>query len=261
MADPLAGDAATADRVRAAAESLRAGDIRWDAVPDDWRTEAVDECWNRPLPARKDFGYDFGVTLARSLEAHSEPRIRREDLFTLAAGLGEPPAETDLVEFVVNVNAWGYGTTGYGRSRTRIVVGSPGNDTRKRFVNSAQHAIALLRRYGPVSAYYWLHNRTQGHVLWWGPAFFTKFLYFADLRNQPGEPGGALILDQRLDSQVRQLLIDPDGRRWPTSRRGAWRTPDYAMYLQLLRLIGEREGVGQRPDRVEAVLFRRSRQG
>ncbi|HWB34565.1 MAG TPA: hypothetical protein VHA75_00925, partial [Rugosimonospora sp.] len=104
------------------------------------------------------------------------------------------------------VNAWGYGLAGYAAARTRAVVKA--EDHRSEFITSASRALAILRDAGAVPAYYFLLNRSTGHVSSWGPAFFTKFLYFADPRNQPGGSGGALILDQVMDGQVRRLVGD-----------------------------------------------------
>jgi hypothetical protein len=77
-----------------------------------------------------------------------------------------------------------------------------------------------------------------------GPAFFTKFLYFA--------VPGALILDNRVARAVRerselQHLVTADGRSVP------WTPYRYVVYLHWMRQTAHVLGV--RPDELELTLF------
>ena len=224
--------------------------------------------WNDPFPVRSSMA-DLSD---RGLRLNKDGRMQRSLLLDLASRLSNGPDAHELRHFVVNVNAWGYGTTGYAEHRTRVVVNNEGDvdGTSQAFANSARSALNMLRgQVAPadldpaVAAYYFLNNRSRGHVSNWGPAFFTKFLYFADPRNQPDGPGGALILDAIMASHVRQLV--PELERSGRVRmfgKNAWTTPQYAFYLALIRHIAQavaverRGGVAIRADGVEAILFR-----
>lgn len=77
-----------------------------------------------------------------------------------------------------------------------------------------------------------------------GPAFFTKFLYFST--------PGALILDKRLATAVHKLsglpyLITKDARAL------AWTPYRYAVYLHWMRQTAERADVS--PEMLEVTLF------
>ena len=78
-----------------------------------------------------------------------------------------------------------------------------------------------------------------------GPAFFTKFLYFST--------PGALILDNRLANAVYQRsglphLVTKDGRSL------AWTPYRYAVYLHWMRQTAEQAGAP--PEMLEVTLFR-----
>lgn len=257
--DPLAGDATVRAKVASAEESARhaaAALPGTETGADDWKPRNAEALWNQALAVQPSLGSLCGGELhLDSSPGSTDPRMRREDLLSLANELGDQPDEASLVEFVVNINAWGYGLSGYAKYRTDAVI----NGDRVRFADSARRALAILNAHGPVAAYYFLLNNSAGHVSGWGPAFFTKFLYFADARNQPeSKEAGALILDQIMDGQVRELVGDPAGRPGLGKfRRGAWTTGEYAFYVALLGHIGKARKL--RADRVEAVLFARGR--
>lgn len=255
--DRLAEDKVTLARIEEAVDVAGSVPVNWASLAErNWGSACVEALWNQPLKVCESLGHAFDTDLVQQADSAGHTRIRRQDLFALAATLDDRPSEPELVRFVVNVNAWGYGTSGYAEYRTRTVLGDPDSPRREQFVASALQGLAILREHGPVAAYYWFNNGNQGHVPSWGPAFFTKFLYFADPRNQPDKPGGALILDQRIDQRVHEFVAG-DTPLWPRHRRGTWRTPHYASYLALLQRFAEHTGVDQpRSDRVEAVLFR-----
>lgn len=191
---------------RRAGLTAEAIEVHWDVVSQEsWTAESVERCWNAPLLVQARMGEALSVGLRlHEVSGREGARMRRQELFSLAAELGQTPSRDALVDFVVNVNAWGYGSAGYAVARTRDVVAHHGNG----FNESARRALEILRMEGAAPAYYFLNNRSAGHVYRWGPAFFTKFLYFADPRNQPGGPG-------------RSPDLGPDhGRAGAPSRRG-----------------------------------------
>lgn len=98
-------------------------------------------------------------------------------------------------------------------------------------------------------------NRGAGRIPWFGPAFSTKFLYFAQgstahLRH--------VILDQVVSKNLRQDA-------WPQAPTAGWWPETYERYSSLLGRwadqAGERlEGTRRvRADEIELTLFRRHR--
>jgi hypothetical protein len=260
------------------AESLASAIVKGEGDAPVLQASLLDErAWSVTNERRKwNDSFQVRSSLAdlsgQGLCLNGDGRMQRSLLFDLASRLSEAPDAHELRHLVVNVNAWGYGTSGYAEHRTRVVVNNQGDmdGTSHAFATSARSALNMLRGQvaladldPAVAAYHFLNNRSGGHVLNWGPAFFTKFLYFADLRNQRGGPGGALILDAIMAGHVRRL-VPALGRsgRVRVFGKNAWTTPQYAFYLALIRHIAEavaverRAGVAIRADGVEAILFR-----
>ena len=184
-------------------------------------------------------------------------QISRGDLLDIGRKVREgisPATELFLASFV-----WGWGTTGYGPSRLRGVLGAAGESLE----TSLQRALAAASEEpgqpDPIAGYAYLYGgwisddsdkrAAPGSLAWarlrgYGPAFFTKFLYFA--------VPGALILDNRLASAVSDLssmpnLVTSDGRSWP------WTPYRYAVYLHWMRQTAD--AVGIEPELLEVTLF------
>lgn len=154
---------------------------------------------------------------------------------------------------------WGWGTTCYGPSRLRAIVDS----AEDRLESSLQRALAAAcaepHAPDPIAGYAQLYGGYMSNEsdkraapgaaewarLWgYGPAFFTKLLYFA--------VPGALILDNRLANAVQELsglpnLVTAGGRSWP------WTPYRYAVYLHWMRQTANAAGV--EPDLLELMLF------
>jgi hypothetical protein len=157
-------------------------------------------------------------------------QISRGDLFDLAAGsLGATTWSLFCCTYI-----WGQGRIGYGRARfDRITCATPQDS----IVTVVQEAIARQSACGPLSAYDYLRG-TGGRctIPYWGPAFFTKLLYFAN----SSQPRRALILDQVLAREVAGLSSIPnlvnsrgEARRWTKYRYGvylAWMTQTAAEF-------------------------------
>lgn len=198
-------------------------------------------------PARR---YDASP-LTRSAILHEGSRIRPE------------ATEEEVTSFLYLVNAWGYGKTGYGHSRTtRVAEG---------FYESALRAIEILHDrsddIAPITAYFHLNNR--GHVKGWGPAFFTKFLMFVDPANSGDKDLDrlhAVVLDRLTATRANGFL--PEGLNSSRPRKGAllgrfgqsgWTTVQYAYYLSLLSALARQAPFVDDPMKVERVLFQRQR--
>lgn len=158
--------------------------------------------------------------------------ISRADLTREGGALTPDSSDEELRAFLLLVNGWGFGSSGYGPWRTRQVLDSG------RFPNSARKAIELLHGDAPdaaLRAYFHLNNRAHGRVSWWGPAFFTKFIAFADPANSSDLTNrqGALILDRWMATAVRHIASHSE---FPL---GGWTTPQYAYYLTLMSRLSE----------------------
>lgn len=164
-------------------------------------------------------------------EVKQRGTISRPDLFDLAsrARAGQSITWTDV--FVASY-AWGYARTPLGPARIKKILSA----NRGRVEPTLARAIEHLDAGGPLPAYFMLRNAVDaagvGHLKGLGPAFFTKFLYFA-------RPGGAgvqpLILDQLLAGAVRRLCSDKALLVGST-----WTTTDYAFYLAFMHALADR---------------------
>lgn len=94
------------------------------------------------------------------------------------------------------VMAWGYGTDGRGRYRvTKMLQGEKAggvDGVRERLAHGQRLAVAD----GAVPAFRYLNN--EGHILHLGPAFFTKWLSFGTVVDDPYGAEVAPIFDKRV---------------------------------------------------------------
>ncbi|HEX5541636.1 MAG TPA: hypothetical protein VFX60_08730 [Micromonospora sp.] len=174
----------------------------------------------------------------------------------------------DWLPLLVTSFVWGQGDLGYGPTRLSWVLdgkqGRPAptlDDIRHRLAQ----AVFVLARDGAAAAYDLLIER--GSIPELGPAFFTKFLYFA---GKTGDVAGPqpMILDKRLAGRMRWFWerrrdepyaaqARPPEWLWRGPR---WSTYRYRIYLAFLSRSAEQLAQsGQRwtPDLVEMLLFRR----
>lgn len=140
-----------------------------------------------------------------------EPTSRRQ-LVDLAEACRE---RDDWVPLLLATFAWGMGTTGYGPARLKAIL-HWGDSSRRRVddLNLVLSAAVQHLLLDPVHAYAYLRGQNDARygtaggvkrVPGWGPAFFTKFLYFASAALLPQSPRPALILDMRVAQTLRRL--------------------------------------------------------
>jgi hypothetical protein len=182
-------------------------------------------CRRRPERLRKGGVHGHAVEYDSStwpeLPVGVGESITRGDIFDIA---DDPPLDVFMASYV-----FGTGRTGYGRSRyDDIRAGTPD------LGDVLERVRGIGRCQGPVVAYAQLYGghdsdqRTRpgtspwSRVAGFGPAFFTKFLYFA--------VPGALILDARLARRV-ALLIGNEYGYLKNGRSLAWTPYRYAVYL------------------------------
>ncbi|MBK3625355.1 hypothetical protein JHN59_10935 [Streptomyces sp. MBT49] len=161
-------------------------------------------------------------------------------------------------EAFVATQVWGYGVTGYGPYRTRQVLAQPGAGA------VLTEAASLLVDEGAVAAYEVL-NALNGL----GPAFLTKFLYFAGLALPEVKGPRPLILDSVLAGVLRQHATKVGlavGYEWSETiakwiwRDSGWSSHRYDVYLRWMyaandRLAAASIGWSASPDVLELALF------
>lgn len=158
-------------------------------------------------------------------------------------------ANGDYPAAFVAAMVWGHGSTGYGPYRTAwALTGSRtprGRPVDAVVVERLQESARLVTTEGPVAAYRYLRN--AGRIPGLGPAFFTKWMYFASADGQPYGPQAAPILDQLVSGWL--------GRHDVSLRYGS--TADYGRYVDLLSAWGEISG--RTPVEVEEAIFENAR--
>lgn len=151
---------------------------------------------------------------------------------------------------------WGWGTTGYGPRRLRDIRAAAGDGLEPSLQSALDAATKDPASPDPIAGYACLYGgydyqdrALPGQPPWsrlhgFGPAFFSKFLYFST--------PGALILDNRLANAVHRLsqlpnLVTVDGRSL------TWTPYRYAVYLHWMTQTARTVGVAR--DLLELTLF------
>ena len=152
---------------------------------------------------------------------------------------------------------WGWGSTGFGPRRYHDILSAAGTQLEP----SLQRALTAIHKDpdspDPIAGYAQLYGGCDyetraaprqepwSRLRGFGPAFFTKFLYFST--------PGALILDNRLANAVYRQSAIPH----LVSAKGqslAWTPYRYAVYLHWMTLTASALDVA--PELLELTLFR-----
>jgi hypothetical protein len=197
----------------------------------------ADEELGRSIPLGRNWIQSKVAGFPRGVDSLTRSRVVDEVAAALDAD--EP------VQALAWCNAWGYGNRGYGVSRHNAIVAD-----KARAATRLEVALEHIRDQKPLDAYYALRNEKVARLKGFGPAFFTKFLYFADKaihRNEREDVGRVepLILDAVVARQLRRLKLPGF-----SPKSAGWNTSEYAFYLGFANAITS----GPR-DRVEAELF------
>lgn len=170
--------------------------------------------------------------------------LARQDLFDLATD----PTPEGRVGLLVAAYAWGTGKSAFlvgrrARTFTRTDLATVGG--------LLVGAFDLLHTSGPVAAYESMLPRQTNHVKFLGPAFYTKFLYFAAGYPSLGSPQ-PLILDKYVALGLNQ---HPD---WtgPTLGTTGWSSSTYGKYLDFAAEQATAAGPGYSAAGVEMALFK-----
>jgi hypothetical protein len=190
---------------------------------------------------------DEGIEIRFPSQSDNGLRLTRGDLFAMGESLRQD-SDDDMLNFVWHVLAWGSGDS---RRNNRKRVNSCKVDVASGEDSLLRRAFASARDGNPRAAYSSLIRPGGAVIEQFGPAFFSKFLYFASEGSSPR----CLILDARV---ARSLY----GRGWsmaPTYPDEKftynWYTDTYVGYCDLLARWTQKAGHGITPDMFERALF------
>lgn len=199
--------------------------------------------WKRELTAR-------GLPLVQGkLGERGRTTVTRKEVFDLGK---QVPTVANAFQLFYYSLAWGLGTRAPRLHQRLDGLSAQQEKAGQRLVSAwtlVQAGAPLRDAYGALTT-----DRGAGRIPWFGPAFSTKFLYFAQ--------GSAVnpqhvILDQVVS---RNLRLDA----WPEAPTAGWWPETYERYCGLLgrwadqateRLDGARR---VRADEIEITLFRRN---
>lgn len=211
--------------------------------------------WGQRVPAEQS---------VETSDLHGHERLTRGDLFALGREASASNASGDAVlKLLWNTLAWGTGKSQRGntsrlRSITDESLGRQRVELLKRAATSAAEG-------NPRDAYSALIRKGGGVIPGLGPAFFTKFLYFAseDVPVADTSKTRCLILDARVAGNLAAAgWTDMPRVRGQYSYN--WYTDTYVSYCQLLdrwaREESERHASTIWPDEIERALFEGSKQ-
>jgi hypothetical protein len=142
----------------------------------------------------------------------------------------------EALEAFVTVMAWGFGTVGYGPYRTRRII-----DSTPEAASRLHRVATALQREGVIKAYELFS--TSCRLMYLGPSFGTKFLYFA----QPASGARTALIHDALVTAwfSRQLGLDISSPSW-----------DVAMYRRYLDMVARwADALGCEPDDIEYAIF------
>lgn len=201
----------------------------WIPVNPEW--------WNSQLTVRDLPGGPLQVTL----DAGNRAGISRGALFELAS---MADSSDGVLQLLWHTLAWGGGKRARLMSkRLDSVAANPEGAA------SALRSAAVTANTSPADAYEMLYPSGRTLLKYLGPAFFTKYLYFAG--------GGAVgypcaILDRVVATNLRS-------RGWDGLRSAGWSPVTYEQYCKLLACwasdAGHRLGRPVAADEIERCLF------
>lgn len=164
--------------------------------------------------------------------------IRRADIFALADAAGEDPAAA--LTLLWNALAWGSGDKRRNnKARIAAVAADPAAAA------ALLQQAAVLSRTDPQAAYDLLYPNNRTAISDLGPAFFTKYLYFAG-GGHPAHP--CAILDENVALALQKTC------GWTSLPLKGWLASAYGRYATLLGMWVDEHDLG-RGDTIERWLF------
>jgi hypothetical protein len=194
--------------------------------------------WEKYVPVEL---WPSGLTgLPSSTDRPGYQRINRQDVFALAAD-NTPQGRVGLL---LGAYIWGTGPSAFlvGR-RARTFTRTDIDEIGQRL----QAVDRLLASEGPIAAYASLTRGAPNSIRFLGPAFFTKYMYFAAGHLTDVSPS-PLILDRKVARALRKAHAG-----WSIGTHG-WSADTYGRYLDYAHGLAVRQRVS--PGAVELALFR-----
>ncbi|USA02728.1 hypothetical protein NCG97_21945 [Streptomyces lydicamycinicus] len=198
--------------------------------PDQWITRLPNDEW---WPKRLDDLPCVGRW----------PAVDRRTVFHMAEDANTSEGRRELLMAAL---VWGTGTKAREVARRARIFRENDLDWLDERICSAK---AEVDRGDPVAAYRVLNDR-YARVKHFGPAFFSKLLYFATAGCISGGHWPLII-----DSNVALALNELSAQEWRVDER--WDSGKYTSYLELAHLWAEQWGT--EPDVVERRLFERGK--
>lgn len=191
-----------------------------DFFPEHWRSR-----WpgHLPLPAALD-------------SSERRRRINRSELFAMAEKVS---TSEDVLNLYVSVCAWG---TGPQAQRVARVVKPLHEDGA---LDTLERSFHTARSLDPIEAYRRLKVTGEDRIKGFGPAFFTKWLYFAAYD------------DPTRTQQIRPLILDArvaNALGWPP-KNDRWLSTAYGDYLETATKINFTWSPEQPLHTIEYALF------
>lgn len=162
-------------------------------------------------------------------------QVTRQELLDAAKTV---ETEEDAVDLYVRVAGWGSGTSALSVGRTAQALRQPG--TPRALLESARAAVAE----DPVDVYRALKPGGEFRIKHFGPAFFTKWMYFNGF-DQVGASGRKPLI---LDARVARTL----GWR----RTSGWASSTYSEFLDMAEELRREWAPDQEPHVIEYALFK-----
>ena len=167
--------------------------------------------------------------------------LKRRDIMQLADGAISPASAVQLLYASM---AWGLGRKA--RNLRQRLAGLQGEGTPERLVEAWT---AVRDGRSPQECYeVLLTARGRGRIRWLGPAFATKYLYFATGLYRPPS---CVILDAVVARRLRPLA-------WPGSPTYGWWPSTYGRYCHLMTQWAKTADPSDNqvfPDQIEKALF------
>ena len=189
----------------------------FDVIPRQWSSE-----WpkNLALPVFLDDG-------------ELRTRVSRQELLSLAPTVDDRMGAVDLY---VRMAGWGAGTQARPVARCMRVLHQPEAS------NHLFDSMATVRKVDPAEAYRTLTRGGRHKIKFFGPAFFTKWIYFLGYEQRVAQGAQAPLI---LDALVASAL------GWGST---GWTADHYAAYLSKAQMLQDR-WQAESPHVVEYGLF------
>ena len=213
---------------------------------DDLRAHSVTvdlDWWNSALAKRGFKATVVGTSPPTGgIVESGRAEISRGQLADMATGASRDAASA--LTLMWHSLAWGAGTSPRNMNRRLDSISAGGGDVASALVRAAQ-----LSSQDPRGAYETLRPGGRNLVKFLGPAFFTKYLYFA---GQGDADHPCAILDARVATSLHQ-------NGWKSLHAGgAWPTYTYGRYVELLQRWAADAPAGRSVgiDEIEFWLFK-----